>query len=522
MTAFIPSRDELQTARSQGHRKAVVAASLITDGDTPLSLFARLVRDEGGRFLFESVEGGERTGRWSFFGSGLQPALQLDAGKLSREGGGQDSPPQASETTGEELLAAIRSALAEDEAWVAPGLPPFTGGLVGAFAFEALATFEPVPSPPRAIADDWPDVDLLRADAPFAYDHATHRLHALGTVDLTASDVESELATVRERLEARLLRFSSEPVRLLPFSPENADPDAVPRHAHRSPENFEEAVRAAKEAIKAGEVFQVVLSQRWSVDVSVEPFTLYRALRALNPSPYMFLVQRSDGRALVGASPEVLVRVDEGEVAVRPIAGTRRRGRTTAEDLSLEHELLADEKERAEHTMLLDLGRNDVGRVARPGTVRVEAPMHVERYAHVMHLVSDVFGTLAADKDACDAFRAGFPAGTVVGAPKIRAAELVAELEPHRRGFYAGAVGYFDRAGSMDTCIAIRTLAVYPDRVDVQAGAGIVHDSDPAREHEECVNKARSPFAAVALALAGGRSALASARSEGPEPGGQA
>lgn len=511
MTGFIPPREELERARAEDHKKAVVAASLITDGDTPLSLFARLSEDAGGRFLFESVEGGERTGRWSFFGSGLKPALRLDDGQMFH-GPGSGTPG----ATGSDLLAALRAALARAEAWVAPSLPPFTGGLVGAFSFEALATFEPVPSPPRGETEDWPDVDLLYADAPFAYDHATHRLHALGTIDLEAQDLDAEMARVRRVLEARLDRFS-EPVRLRPFSPENADPDAVPRRAHRSRANFEDAVRTAKGAIQAGEVFQVVLSQRWSVDAAVEPFTLYRALRALNPSPYMFLLQRPDGRALVGASPEVLVRVDEGEVAVRPIAGTRRRGRTTAEDLALERELLADDKERAEHTMLLDLGRNDVGRVATPGSVRVEAPMHVERYAHVMHLVSDVFGDLAPDKDACDAFRAGFPAGTVVGAPKIRAAELVTELEPHRRGFYAGAVGYFDRAGSMDTCIAIRTLAVYPDRVEVQAGAGIVHDSDPTREHEECVNKARSPFAAVALALAGGRGALVDVESAGGE-----
>ena len=506
MTAFHPSLEELRGAARQ-HQYAIVGASIIADGDTPLSLFARLQDDRGGAFLFESVEGGERTGRWSFFGSGLQTGLRLRGGTMFRFGAdGRESRLRS------DPLFAVREALDDNRAYVAEGLPPLTGGLVGFFAFDALATFEPVKL--AAGAAEGPDAELMWVEGPYAYEHPTHRLHALLRIPLDGN-LEATLARAQRTAEARLARLA-EPIRLAPFSPVYANPDAVARRPHRSPEDYRAAVRAAKAAIVAGEVFQVVVSERWSVDASVDAFALYRALRALNPSPYMFLLRSPDGPDLVGASPEVLVKVEDREVSVRPIAGTRRRGRTTREDLELERELLKDGKERAEHTMLLDLGRNDVGRVAESGTVRVEAPMHIERYAHVMHMVSDVHGTLAPGRDACDAFRAGFPAGTVVGAPKIRAAELLAQLEPHRRGAYAGAVGYFDRSGNMDTCIAIRTLVVHPDRVDVQAGAGIVYDSDPEREHEECENKARSPLAAVALALSAGSPAEGGTSTPGP------
>ena len=493
MTAFVPSMDEL-IAASDRHRRAVVSASVVADGDTPLSLFARLDADRGGAFLLESVEGGARTGRWSFFGSGLEEGIRAGETGLLRYGPAGAHPLGASGSA--DPLPALRAFLAEREVYTSPELPPFSGGLVGFVAFDALARFERVPlAPPRA--EPTPELELLWAEELYAYDHATHRLHALARIDL--ADLDREIARVRPALEARLARLA-EPVHLSPFSPIAADPAGLTVTESRERADYEAAVRRAKQAILEGEIFQVVISTRFSVQAAVAPLSLYRALRASNPSPYMFLLKPPEGPTLVGASPEVLVRVQGGEVLVRPIAGTRRRGRTTAEDVALEQELGADEKERAEHTMLLDLGRNDVGRVARLGSVRVSAPMHVERYAHVMHLVSDVHGELAPDKDAFDAFRAGFPAGTVSGAPKIRAIELLAELEPDRRGVYAGAVGYFDCSGGMDTCIAIRTAVVHPDRVEVQAGAGIVHDSDPAREYEECRSKARSPLAAVALA----------------------
>jgi len=263
---------------------------------------------------------------------------------------------------------------------------------------------------------------------------------------------------------------------------------------------MQDAVRQGREAIEAGEVFQVVLSQRLTVEARLAPLELYRALRALNPSPYMFLYRFRDF-SLVGASPEVLVRVEDGEILLRPIAGTRPRGRTEEEERALEAELLADEKELAEHRMLLDLGRNDVGRVAALGSVRVEDPMHIERYAHVMHIVSDVRAQVAEGFDCLDVLRACFPAGTVSGAPKVRACELIAELEPQRRGLYAGAVGYVGANGNLDMCIAIRTLVVEPDCVHIQAGAGVVWDSVPETEHRECLHKARSGLRAVELAL---------------------
>lgn len=494
MTRMVPSLDELAAAKAAGHRFAVVAASVVADGETPLSCFARLDADPGGAFLFESVEGGERTGRWSFFGSGLQPALRVDEGGASRF---RDGVRLRGERA---LLGELRAALFEARAFVPEGLPPFTGGLVGHIAFDALSRFEPVPlAAPRA--DAGAEVELMMADAPYAYDHATHTLHALARIPLDGR-LEDRRAEATAALEQRLSRMT-EPVRLRPFGLPTDPTEGLETECNHDAESFQAAVRTAKEAILDGEIFQVVLSARFTVRQPVEPLALYRALRALNPSPYMFLLRPTEGPALVGASPEVLVSVEKGEVLVRPIAGTRRRGRTTKEDLELERELLADAKERAEHTMLLDLGRNDVGRVARPGTVRVEAPMHIERYAHVMHIVSDVHGTLAAGKDAVDALRAGFPAGTVCGAPKLRAAEIIAQLEPERRGTYAGAVGYFDPAGGMDTCIAIRTAVVHPDRVEVQAGAGIVHDSDPALEWKEVCNKARSPLSAIGVALSG-------------------
>lgn len=493
MTRFRPNLEELRAARASGHRAAVVGASVVMDGETPLSCFARLDGDPGGAFLFESVEGGERTGRWSFFGSGLASGLVLDDQGLARFGPDGRAPLDGSP------LDAVREALAEATAYVGPELPPFGGGLLGHVAFDALARFEPVPIAPGAASA--PELQLMAADAPFAYDHADHAVHALTRVPLD-DDLETGLARARAELEARLARLA-EPIRLAPFNLDGASAEELEVEASRSQEDFERSVREAKQAILDGEIFQVVLSTRFTVRRSVAPLSLYRALRALNPSPYMFLLRPPDGPALVGASPEVLVRVDRGDVLVRPIAGTRRRGRTLAEDLALERELLADAKERAEHMMLLDLGRNDVGRVAAPGTVRVEAPLHIERYAHVMHMVSDVHGRLHDEADALDAFRAGFPAGTVCGAPKLRAAELIATLETDRRGPYAGAVGYFDPTGQMDTCIAIRTAVVHADRVEVQAGAGIVHDSEPELEWKECRNKARSPLTAVALAASG-------------------
>lgn len=503
-----PSLAELD-AYAGDARYVAVSTSIVADTLTPISAYARLrAGTEGGAFLLESVEGGELMGRWSFLGAGLREGVTLADGvaMVERDGAQQEQPCQ-------DPLGLIRDMLAGRSVWSPVTLPRFHGGAVGWVGFDCVRYFEGVPLPAGA-GTGVPEARLLMADLVAAYDHLRHRIVLVAHAPLAPSadtHPDDSAATSEARRAAwtsavaRLtdaVRRLQRPLELAPL----ADPDDTtwalpPLESNRSQADMEAAVREAKEAVAAGEVFQVVVSQRVTARVSVPPLRLYRCLRALNPSPYMFLLQFDDV-AVVGASPEVLVRVDQGEVLVRPIAGTRRRGGDAAEDQALAEELLADPKELAEHRMLLDLGRNDVGRVAIPGTVRVEAPLHIERYSHVMHLVSDVRGQVAPQHDCFDVFRACFPAGTVSGAPKVRACELLAKLEPDRRGLYAGAVGYFGVNGEMDTCIAIRTLVVHEDAVHAQAGAGIVFDSDPTREHEECLHKASAGLRAVAAALA--------------------
>jgi anthranilate synthase component 1 len=368
---------------------------------------------------------------------------------------------------------------------------------VGYLGFDCVRYFEDVPLAEKD-AMGHPEAIFVFAREVYIYDHVTRRLSLVIQVPLHG-DRAAHHANAVSRLEAAVAALAAPAPQLRPL-PVGTDEGALPAFvSNRSQRDMEEAVERARQAIAAGEVFQVVLSQRFTVHDAVDPLTLYRALRALNPSPYMFLFRLRDF-ALVGASPEVLVRVEDDDIFLRPIAGTRPRGRDDAEDQALEAELLADEKELAEHRMLVDLGRNDVGRVAAIGTVRLDDPLHIERYAHVMHIVSDVHGRLAEGKDCFDVLRACFPAGTVSGAPKVRACELIAQLEPDRRGVYAGAVGYFGDNGNMDLCIAIRSLVAEADRVSTQAGAGVVWDSVPAREHEECLHKARSGLRAIGLA----------------------
>ncbi len=457
---------------------AALTLELSADTETPISLFHKLAAERPYSFLLESVEGGETIGRYSIIGLEARPL---------------DLPPDR------DPLEAVAAALAARRVRRREDLPPFVGGVVGYLGYDAVRHFEPVPlasGPGPAL----PEARFLLVDDVAIFDHVGQRLLLATHVPL-AGDRRAAYAAASARLHARVADLSRPPPSPRDLVPERALrlPEA---HWSTSPEAFRSAVQEARAAIEAGEIFQVVLSQRATVEASVDPFSVYRALRSLNPSPYMFFL-RLDGASLVGASPEVLVRVEGDELLLRPIAGTRRRGRDRHEDQALAADLLADEKELAEHRMLVDLGRNDLGRIARIGSVEVERPLHVERYSHVMHLVSDVRARLEPGLSALDALRACFPAGTLSGAPKIRAMELIARLEPHRRGVYGGAVGYFDFAGNMDTCIAIRTLVVEPERVHVQAGAGIVYDSDPEAEHQECLNKARSGLVAIAQALAG-------------------
>jgi len=462
-------------------RAVPVRVEVEADTETPVSAFLKLSRGERHAFLLESVEGGERSARFSFLGAGPKSVLSWRLGD------------------GDDPVERIRSDLASHRAVRVEGTPRFSGGLVGWISYDAVRLFEPRVPATKPDELGFPDVCFMDYDRVVAFDHRRHSLHVMAEVRCGRGDDPRALyAAAVARIE-ETLRALARP--LDPPAPRAVRP-AAELHPRTPRAEFEAMVRRAREYVKAGDCQQIVLSQRFDAEVSVAPFDVYRALRRVNPSPYLFYLQDGD-RALVGSSPETLIKLEDGEVTLRPIAGTRRRGADAAEDARLEAELRADPKENAEHVMLVDLGRNDVGRVAEVGTVQVTALKTVERYSHVMHLVSEVKGRLAPGLSAIDVLRAGFPAGTVTGSPKVRAMEIIDELEPARRGPYAGAVGYFDRGGDMEMCIAIRTLAQRGRRVSVQAGAGIVYDSKPAAEYLETVNKARACFAAVAQAETG-------------------
>jgi anthranilate synthase component 1 len=522
--------DEIAPSRAQ-HRAydgdaevALLSLSLLADTETPISTFARLGGGGGEPcFLLESVEGGERMARYSFLATRVGRSLRVDGDEaVVRDLDGAVATPlpvaavaaaapaaraAAQAALQAAVLDAVRAFAPQRSVWSPRPLPRFCAGAVGVFAFDCVRYFERIAlAAAPADAQDGahvPDIALLLPDVLVAYDHVERRI--LLTTTATLHGDASARATAWDEAAARLCDTVVALHRGAPPEPwpiaGDPERDAPTMSSSQTPDEFMQKVATAKAAIAAGEVFQVVLSQRFDVAASTAPLQLYRALRAINPSPYMFLLDLGDV-ALIGASPEVLVRVEEGEVLLRPIAGTRRRGRDDTEDEALAADLLADPKELAEHHMLLDLGRNDVGRVAEPGSVRVLDPLHIERYSHVIHLVSDVRGRLRAGADALDALAAAFPAGTVSGAPKVRALELIGQLEPTRRGAYAGAVGYLDIRGNLDTALAIRTMVAGGGVVSVQAGAGIVHDSVPAHEHAECEAKARAALAAIAFAAA--------------------
>ena len=494
-----PSRDAF-LAYDGPESHAAVHVVLLADTETPVSVYRKLAAGRRNSFLLESASGGEVMGRYSFIGFDVEERLSFSDGEARIERG-----EEVTTVRFEDPLDLVRERLQGRSVWTPADLPRFFGGAVGYLGFDCVKYFEDLPLPSGA-ATGLPEGVLLFTDSVFVYDHFSRRLLLIVQAPLQG-DREASYAAAVDRLEVAVERLSEtrlppEDTWLLDSRGSTAGGGELPRVvSNRTPEDMMAAVGRAQEAIEAGEVFQVVVSQRFTVEADVRPFTLYRALRALNPSPYLFYFEFGDFQ-VVGASPEVLVRLENEELLVRPIAGTRPRGATREEDEANERDLLRDEKELAEHRMLVDLGRNDVGRVAAIGTVQVERPLHIERYSHVMHIVTDVRGRLREGLDCFDVFRAAFPAGTVSGAPKIRACELLAELEPDRRGLYAGAVGYFGHGGSMDVCIAIRTLLVEGGRVHIQAGAGIVHDSVAASEHAECRHKAGSGIAAVASALA--------------------
>ena len=488
--------ESFQQQAAQGHTRIPVVREVLSDLDTPLSVYLKLA-DGPHTYLFESVEGGERFGRYSIIGL---PAKRVYAFAGHMVFVTEDGELVESRTVDDPFaeVEALRTAHSVPRI---DDLPGFTGGLVGWFGFECIDYIEPrLAASGRGKPDELgtPDILLMLSEELAVFDNLKGRLYLIVHADPRE---ERAFARAQRRLDELTHRLRQGG----PGYPETLQSAALDEGDFVSGftrEGFIEAVEKSKDYIRAGDIFQVVLSQRLSVPFKARPVDVYRALRALNPSPYMYFLDVGDMQ-VVGSSPEILVRLQDGEVTVRPIAGTRPRGATPEQDAALEAELLADPKERAEHLMLIDLGRNDVGRVSAPGTVEVGEQFVIERYSHVMHIVSEVTGRLQDGLSYADVLRATFPAGTVSGAPKIRALEVIRELEPIKRNVYAGSIGYIGWHGDADTAIAIRTAVIQDGRLYVQAGAGIVYDSDPQKEWEETMNKGRALFRAVAQAAKG-------------------
>jgi anthranilate synthase component 1 len=487
-------QQQFATCQAQGYSRVPVYRSVLADLDTPLSVYLKLA-DGPDSYLFESVEGGETWGRYSIIGLPCAARYTVRGKTLSSHLHGRLQWQEECS----DPLARINEIRAGFHAPQLPELPLFTGGLVGYFGYETVALMEP-----RLAGNDKrdeigsDDITLLLSEEVAVFDALEGRLWLVVNADPSVDGAWEKARRRLDQLEHRLRSGSTGYGMAVSGSPVSESD----YHYGFERGDFIDAVDRCKDYILAGDIFQVVLSQRMSVPFNARPLDVYRALRALNPSPYMYFIELGDMQ-IVGSSPEVLVRVQHRRVTVRPIAGTRHRGATPEQDKALAAELLADPKECAEHLMLVDLGRNDVGRVARTGTVQVTENMIIERYSHVMHIVSQVEGELRADLSAMDAIRAAFPAGTLSGAPKIRAMEIIGELEPVKRNIYAGAVGYISWHDDADLAIAIRTAVIRDGQLHVQAGAGIVADSDPVKEWEECMNKGRALVTAVDRASRG-------------------
>jgi anthranilate synthase component 1 len=469
-----------------------VCKEVVADLLTPVSAFLKIAEHSDYAFLLESVEGGEHVGRYSFLGKDPFLILRGRADRtLIEQAGTTTTAEQPFVPTLRELMNQFRSPFV-------PGLPRFTGGAVGYLAYETAEWFEPATARGGPSSPDEDLAGFMVFDTVLAFDHVQHRILLIANARIAG---EEDLRALYQFACAKIEFLERELERALSL-PRPTETQPLHLESNFTQPAFEAIVRKAKEHIAAGDIYQVVLSQRFSAEVGADPFTVYRALRHVNPSPYMFFL-RMGGRSIVGSSPEMLVRVEGRRAETHPIAGTRPRGRTDAEDQRLADELKKNEKERAEHVMLVDLGRNDLGRVCDYGTVRVPTFMALERYSHVMHLVSMVEGQLSEENDRLDALVACFPAGTVSGAPKVRAMQIINELEPIRRQIYAGAVGYLDFAGNLDFCITIRTVVLDGRHAYIQAGAGIVADSNPTAEYEETKDKARAMVRALELAMAG-------------------
>ena len=499
-----PSLEEFLKLATQGNL-IPVTRRILADFETPLSAY-RKIRGQGESFLFESVEGGEHIGRYSFVGCNPRAVIKQTANRIEVIENGKVVEKFAIPAPGKEAcencvkdgLKVVERIMKRYRAVAVPGLPRFTGGAVGFIGYEFIHDVEPiVPRPPQ---DDLktPVMYFLIADQLLIFDRVAQTITILVNAILedgvNPADAYEDAVGEIERLVSLLEQPSEHTSVSVP-----AEVPPVPFESNVTKEKFFANVEAAKKYIVSGDIIQVVGSQRFSTPVKAAPLDIYRAARSINPSPYMFLLEL-DGFSLVGASPEIHVRCEEGQVEIRPIAGTRRRGHTPVEDLALEKELLADPKERAEHVMLVDLARNDLGRVCDYGSVQVKDLMIIERYSHVMHIVSQVEGKISADKTPYDLMRATFPAGTLSGAPKIRAMQIISELEQTARGPYGGCVGYFSFSGNLDCCITIRTALIKDGKAHVQAGGGWVNDSTPEGEFDETVNKAKAMLKAVALA----------------------
>ncbi|MBB6365446.1 anthranilate synthase component 1 [Xanthomonas sacchari] len=488
------TREQFQRYAAKGHTRIPVVREVLSDLDTPLSVYLKLA-DAPHTYLFESVEGGERFGRYSIIGLPVRRVYTFRGHTLDvRDHGELIERREVADP-----FAEVEALRAQHVVPKLAGVPGFTGGLVGWFGFECIGYIEPRLAGGVARDElDTPDILLMLSEEVAVFDNLKGRLYLIVHADPAEADAW-------ERAQARLDALTTtlrQPGAGYPAPLARDVLDESDFVSGFTREGFIAAVEKSKDYIRAGDIFQVVLSQRLSVPFTARPVDVYRALRALNPSPYMYFLDVGDTQ-VVGSSPEILVRLENGQVTVRPIAGTRPRGKTPEEDQALEAELLADPKERAEHLMLIDLGRNDAGRVSQAGSVAVGERFVIERYSHVMHIVSEVTGTLLPGLSYADVLRATFPAGTVSGAPKIRALEVIRELEPIKRNVYAGSIGYLGWHGDADTAIAIRTAVIKHGRLHVQAGAGIVYDSDPQTEWDETMNKGRALFRAVAEAAKG-------------------
>jgi anthranilate synthase component 1 len=495
--AITPTYDEFARAYDRGEAQ-IVATRLVADLETPVSAMLKLARNARYSFLLESVEGGAVRGRYSIIGMNPDLIWRVDGGKASINRRAALSAEGPFEPVELPPLEALRALLAESRIKLPEDAPPMAAGVFGYMGYDMVRLMEDLPEPNPDILG-LPDGMLIRPTVMAIFDSVRDEVTVTSPVYVDpAIPARTAYTRAQERL-SEIVDALDRPLDHVAMRGEDTPPIQA-ASSNTTPEDYMAMVRTAKDYIAAGDIFQVVLSQRFETDFALPPFSLYRSLRRVNPSPFLYYLD-FDRFAVIGSSPEILVRVRDRKVTIRPIAGTRRRGATPSEDRALAAELLADPKERAEHLMLLDLGRNDVGRVAEIGSIRVTDQFILEYYSQVMHIVSNVEGKLRPEFDAIDALVAGFPAGTVSGAPKVRAMQIIDELEHEKRGVYAGCVGYFSADGEMDTCIVLRTAIVKDGKMYVQAGAGVVADSVPESEHQECINKAKALFRAAEEAV---------------------